>query len=181
VIFVCTVVPANAFEATEGNEMESTKAIQDRLDYYHKMRSFFDDRILALEHILRDQALKMESVTYPTCVSGPFGLEFAFPDVKELMRVELLADSSRAYVYDRNGDGKMDFVAIVPPELNRYPEEYQVDNNYDLTPEFNMVDTLRDGTCLGIQPKIKVPLHRHDGDPADCVTQDCDKRKEGRL
>jgi len=82
-------------------------------------------------------------------------------------------------------------------DRNRYPEHYGFDRDYAIhtddqgneytTPEIIYVDTLRDGTCRGIQifwtPQIEDHYNELEKNAleSDCVRGDCTTRQEADL
>ena len=91
------------------------------------------------------------------------------------------------YGFDTNQDGQVDVKIEIPHEdiINRYPLFYSFDRNYNGMADITYVDKRRDGTCDGIDvywlaevPELK---NKHRGSEVDCVTKNCDKRKEAIL
>jgi hypothetical protein len=62
-----------------------------------------------------------------------------------------LGRTMEMHEYDTNHDGQKDVVMNIPlGDLNRHPQFYLFDNNYDNLPDINWQDTLRDGSCSGM-------------------------------
>lgn len=52
------------------------------------------------------------------------------------------------FIYDTNGDGKFDVQIVLPQgDINRYPQIYMFDRDYDGDPDIKWEDNKRDGTC----------------------------------
>lgn len=105
--------------------------------------------------------------------------------VDSYMGSYLTENGLEIFKYDTNKDGQRDVEISIPQgDENRYPLFYLFDNNYDGKPDIQWVDKLRDGTCNDVQVYWygkKEESTRKQGEIADCITQDCDKRKEGEL
>lgn len=65
----------------------------------------------------------------------------------------LMANGLEAYMFDTNNDGQFDAQIMIPQgDQNRYPTLYMFDRHpYDGQPNITYQDTLRDGTCNGIE------------------------------
>lgn len=91
------------------------------------------------------------------------------------------------HYYDTNGDGVRDVVIAIPQgDENRYPLMYSFDNTYNGEPDITWIDRLRDGTCGDVdvywyRGQRTPESNRHENKPVDCVTEDCDKLKEGEV
>lgn len=66
---------------------------------------------------------------------------------------QLLANGMEAYMFDTNKDGQFDVQIMIPQDdQNRYPLTYMFDRPpYDGQPNITYQDTLRDGSCHGIE------------------------------
>lgn len=147
--------------ATPDTPLSDLGQLQAELDRMVDLRDFYDGRVKGLEDQIRDTQLHLNTVTIPACLRQMI-------DMKNLIEVRLLPDSSRAYIYDQNQDGIKDVVAIVPAGENRYPEEYQIDRDYDHQPDYIFLDKIRNGqTCTFVQKELpeKAPSNRHQGTP----------------
>jgi len=66
---------------------------------------------------------------------------------------QFMANGMEAYMFDTNHDGQFDAQLMIPQDdLNRYPTIYMFDRPpYDGQPNITYEDTLRDGTCKGVE------------------------------
>ena len=115
-------------------------------------------------------------------------------------------DGMEIFMFDTNGDGESDAqLRLHPDDPNRYPNHYAFDRDYKIydgsvheppvenytTPEIIYEDTLRDGTCKGIEvrwtPQIEAERQaeqeKMDNErmESDCIAGDCDTRQRGDL
>lgn len=80
------------------------------------------------------------------------GIERPTPN-EAFMGGRLMANGLEAYMFDTNRDGQFDVQIMIPQDdQNRYPTIYMFDRPpYDGQPNITYGDTLRDGTCNGIE------------------------------
>ena len=80
------------------------------------------------------------------------GIERPTPN-ETFMGGQLLANGLEAYMFDTNKDDQFDVQIMIPQhDENRYPSIYMFDRTpYDGEPNITYQDTLRDGTCNGIE------------------------------
>jgi len=66
-----------------------------------------------------------------------------------------LENGLEVFTYDTNGDGEFDVAIMLPQgDINRYPQIYMFDRDYDGDPDMKYEDTKRDGTCSGIRAEF---------------------------
>ena len=64
-----------------------------------------------------------------------------------------LENGLEVFTYDTNGDGEFDVQIMLPQgDINRYPQIYMFDRDYDGDPDIIYNDQKRDGTCNNIVP-----------------------------
>jgi hypothetical protein len=114
------------------------------------------------------------------------------------------------YRFDSNHDGRVDVQIATPTgDENRYPLFYSFDRDYDGDPDITYIDRFRNGDCVvkdeegnvlydekgqishtigvywtqkqGYTESQEKESSRHEGNPVDCVTQDCDSRSDSTL
>jgi len=153
------------------------------------------DDLTTDQYVEKNEGLQPD---YDQTIAGPniSPLECSIERVVPLstfLREQLRSDGTTWYYFDTNGDGIFDVTMTRPADDNKYPSLYFFDRDYiqgdnGPKPEIGYNDVLRDGTCGDIRvywlPSFKIPpfdSNRHDGEPADCVTRDCDKPSKGVL
>lgn len=125
--------------------------------------------------------------TMPPIKTLECGIERVVPK-ESFHHYSMSQNGLESYWFDTNKDGLYDVEIMASQgDENRFPVFYTFDRDYDRQPDITYVDKLRDGTCNGIEvywlkgQEEKEESNKHDGEPVDCITQDCDNRKEGVL
>ena len=136
-----------------------------------------------------DEYLPLDSISRvpkPTIKPLECGLQRETPE-SAYLGSKFAPNGLEYHYYDTNGDGVRDVVIAIPQgDENRYPLLYSFDNTYDGQPDITWIDRLRDGTCgnVGVywyRGQKEPESSRKEGEIADCINNDCNKRKEGEL
>lgn len=114
------------------------------------------------------------------------GIEKEVP-VETFMVSEYQENGLEVFWFDTDGNGQRDVAMYIPQgDENRYPLYYAFDRTGNDKPDIVYGDTHRDGTCDGIgvvwYEGMEMPSnHRKEGEPVDCVRNNCDRKMEGDV